>query len=343
MAHAYHPGVNAEPRWRVDLRADPFSIHHWSVWTGLVSLAGSGMIELHHTAQDAPAGGGLWFTATEHATGVVRTVWADISDRANDAAERGAAADTVWVRNGPSGVGLPLGYVAPMRLDRMPLRSYLAASARLSVRSRRQRPLRATASAFRSFGDIATVASLEAPPGGDTTVLFQVRCWEPHEGGDPADRHQVNDARAAMIRRLRHEFGPRFSGGFQRRPYAVERYADCVTDLPDDQPSYLALVRNAGVVVATTGLHGSLPWKLAEYTAMSRAVVAEANANAVPSSHDGVFDVYRSVDECVERCTALLSDEALRRERQEASRRLWREHVRPDRLVQTRLEETFGR
>lgn len=311
------------------------------MWTGLVSLSESGVIDLRYTVQTAPAGSGLWLTAEDCPTGRVMTVWADVSDRTNDDAERRAEADLTWVRNGTVDSGLPLGYVAPMRLNAMPLTRYLAASTRLSIRLRSQRPLRASISAFRGARRVPTVASMEAPPGGDERVLFQVRCWEPHEGGDPADRHHVNDVRAAMIRQLRKEFGPRFSGGFQRRPYAIERYPDCLTELPDDQPSYLELVRGAGVVVATTGLHGSLPWKLAEYAAMSRAVVAEANLNAVPTSHDGVFDTYRSINECVDRCAALLSDASLRRDRQDASARLWREHVRPDRLVQARLEETF--
>jgi hypothetical protein len=187
-----------------------------------------------------------------------------------------------------------------------------------------------------------TYADLEHPPGGDDTVMFQVRCWEPDQGFDPADRVAVNDTRAALIRTLRREFGPRFLGGFQPLPHAIATYPDCVSVLPIEQRRYIAATQRCGVVVASTGLYGSLPWKLAEYAAMSRAVVAEHNDNAVPASHRGVYVEYATVDDCVARCVELMEQPDLRLDRQQAAARLWRDHVRPDRMVERLLLAEFG-
>lgn len=330
-------------RWQIDLHPDPFSIQHWSIWAGLVELDRQGIVTLRNRDAGACGGSGLWITVSDRELDSQRDIWVDVGDRAPAVSERREKADISWVRNSVDPVGLPLGYVAPMRMAGMPQLGYLAAAAAVAFKQpqRSVRAVRAAAWCFRRSRLPAEVESFEHPPGGAETVLFQVRCWEPHESGDPDDRHRVNEARAQVIRTLRLEFGSRFQGGFQRRDYAHERYPDCITTLPDDQPGYLSLVRRAGIVVGSTGLHGSLPWKLAEYAAMSRAVVAERNENAVPDSHRGVYATYDSVDECVEQCARLLDDSSLRQERQEAAQALWRNHVRPDRLVLDRLHETF--
>ncbi|MEQ1699146.1 MAG: hypothetical protein ABMA25_03505 [Ilumatobacteraceae bacterium] len=329
------------PRWDVTVHADPFAVHHWSVWGGLVALAGQGKVRLRHGDLGAPAGGGLWLRVDDRAGGS-RTIWVDVADRAPETSLRRDAAGSSWVRNAIAPVGRPLGFVAPLREGKVPRLAYLASATRVAVARRDQHPLRAALWSFRPDRVPLTYAEVEHPPGGDATVMFQVRCWEPGEGSNPADREAVNDTRAALIRSLRREFGPRFLGGFQPLPYAQANYPDCLATLPIERHRYIAAAQRCGVAVASTGLHGSLPWKLAEYAAMSRAVVAERNANAVPASHRGVFGEYSTVDECVAQCVALLEQPELRLDRQEAAARLWREHVRPDRLVARLLLAEFG-
>jgi hypothetical protein len=265
----------------------------------------------------------------------------DVSDRSGPPGERAKTADSSWVRNAVQPHGRPLGFVAPTRSGHETLGSYLLQATRLTAAQRRTHPVRAALWAFRSSRLPPTFAELEAPPPASTTVMFQVRCWEPDEGGDPADRRRVNETRAATILALRAHFGSRFVGGFQARPYAVQHYPTGVSPLAQDQRSYLATLRDASVVVSTTGLNGSLPWKLAEYAAMSKAVVAERNANAVPHSHRGVFEIFDGVEHCVELCDQLLTDTSRRRARQDAAARLWSDHVRPDRLILERLTGEF--
>ncbi len=270
-------------------------------------------------------------------------MWVDTSDRAPEKSPRRDAADVEWVRNGRAPSGLPLGYVAAMRPRGARPLAYALGAAVKDLRNPRSRgrALRATVWCSRSGRLPPTYDQIEGSAEGSAAVMLQVRCWEPDEGGDPADRHRVNDSRATLIRALRAEFGARFFGGFQNRAYARDVYPDCVADVPYDQPSYLARLRHCAVAVAGTGLHGSLPWKLAEYAAMSRAVVAERNDNLVPSSHRGVYAEYDTVEQCVAQCARLLDDASLRKDRQEAAQELWRQHVRPDRLVLDRLHETF--
>lgn len=330
-------------RWDVTVATEPFSIHHWAVWGGLVELDRQGVIRLRHRPINTPPGGGLWLVAHDRERHDQRSIWVDTSDRAPEVSQRRTTADVEWVRNARTPTGLPLGFVAPLRPHNARPLTYAIGAAISDLRhlSGRGRSLRATVWCSRAGRLPPTYEEIETPPTGLAAVMLQVRCWEPDEGGDPEDRVRVNDSRAALIRELRNEFGSRFVGGFQSRPYARNTYPDCVADMPFDQRSYLETLRKCAVAVAGTGLHGSLPWKLAEYAAMSRAVVAERNENAVPDSHRGVYAVYESIRDCVDRCADLLSDASLRKERQEASGRLWREHVRPDRLVLERLHETF--
>lgn len=173
-------------------------------------------------------------------------------------------------------------------------------------------------------------------------MLFQVRAWEPDDGSDPADRRRVNDVRAALIRGLHAEFGSRFVGGFFPRPYAIATYPSLVSTLPVERRAYLSQIRDSAIVVSSTGLHGSIPWKLAEYCAASRAIVSERITNALPWNLDDTLSWFDDPSECVAECVRLIGDSEALRSRQLAARHLWDVEVRPDRLVHAHLLGDFS-
>lgn len=328
-------------RWRVGMRVDAFSIHHWSIWCGLTELHHKGVIELGYITGPAPAGSGLWLQVEDREQRAQKTIWVDISDRAPDASARRDAADSSWVRNAVDPIGRPLGFVAPMRSGFEPVRRYVARSAIATIRARRSTELRGSISALLRKPFVLPVGDFEADPGGAPAIVFQVRAWEPHESKDPNDRHRVNDVRATLIRQLRQRFGDRFTGGFTPSVYANDTYPDLLTNAPIDRPSYLHLIRQNAVVISSTGLHGSIPWKIAEYLAASRAIVSEPFVNKIPCSVSNVIEFYTTPDECISACDNLLTDAALRNERQKAAHDLWQSQVRPDQLVLARLAEEF--
>jgi hypothetical protein len=173
------------------------------------------------------------------------------------------------------------------------------------------------------------------------------RPYDPFEvPGLPRDQiaqiEQLNEMRAGCIRSLRKEFGPRFHGGFEHTEYAVRKYGDALAGRASDtrKNSYLRLLRDYPIGVATTGLHGSIGWKLAEYVATSRAIVTEPLRSLVPGPFDCPVNylTFRTSAECVERVAGLLEDREARERMMDANRVYYHEWLRPDSLVKRTLE-----
>ena len=98
------------------------------------------------------------------------------------------------------------------------------------------------------------------------------------------ERLYINRTRANCIKLLREEFKENFLGGFIHTSFATRNYGDLL--IPDPhlalKPNYISLAKSYPICVATTGLHGSIGWKFAEYIALSRAVLTEKLNYEVP-------------------------------------------------------------
>jgi len=191
---------------------------------------------------------------------------------------------------------------------------------------------------------VPTVRTMSAPPSPDAPprVLFAVRAWDPagNPGLTPVQVeywHELNRMRARCVRALRAEFGPAFLGGFMHTPYAARHFPDAL--LADDTMAakrrYVALLHDHAIGVATTGLHGSTGWKLAEYVAMSRAIVSEPLEYALPGGFAAGthYLQFATADECVARVRSLVDDAGLRARMMHANHAYYDAHVRPDALV----------
>lgn len=180
-------------------------------------------------------------------------------------------------------------------------------------------------------------------------VLFMCRAWESSPHGSAylrADCEAVNEMRASCIRAARAEFGEYFYGGFMIDDFTRREYGDCL--LPDQKVSqrhaYLARVRESAVCVATTGLHGSIGWKMAEYVAASRAIVSEPLRYLVPGgfSPGRNFLEFTSLDSFIRNIDDLLCDVSQRKAMMHANWDYYWRWVRPDAQVMRTIEKVLG-
>lgn len=201
---------------------------------------------------------------------------------------------------------------------------------------------------------VPRLASMESPPSGDAPgrVLFMARTWGVDYTSEVAldearrrDRIMINEYRAKCIRVLRKSFGERFIGGFSPSPHSVRYYPDLViSDKSCAKKNYLALVRNSGICLATTGLHQSIGWKMGEYVAFSKCIVSEPLIYKVPGDFlaGRNYLEFASADDCVEQVDRLLTDRELRSEMAHYNWLYYQQHLRPDVLVWRTLEQVIG-
>jgi hypothetical protein len=167
-----------------------------------------------------------------------------------------------------------------------------------------------------------------APDNAHPTVFYQTRTFN---RTDDADLNEIHADRAMLIRALRKEFGAQFIGGFVPDALSIAQFPDCLTTVPSEKVSYLTAMRRATVVVYTRGILQSAAWKLAEYLALGKCIVAERVSGRLPAPLlDGsAVAEFRSVDECVEKCRLLLASPTARQTMEDAARAYYDEWVDP--------------
>jgi hypothetical protein len=92
--------------------------------------------------------------------------------------------------------------------------------------------------------------------------------------------------------------------------------------------------------VATTGLHGSTGWKLAEYVAFAKAIVSERLVYEVPGAFapGRNYIEFTSPEECLNGAVRLIEDGALRQQLMQNNAAYYRDYLRPDALVRNALQ-----
>ncbi|MBH79054.1 MAG: hypothetical protein CMQ49_00905 [Gammaproteobacteria bacterium] len=190
----------------------------------------------------------------------------------------------------------------------------------------------------RRFQPHLNVSRLQAPPREQAPgVMFLTRTWEPDDsrGHGMPRREEINEMRAECISRLRSAFGERCIAGFSRTAYAERHYPQLLAPVSSNKVDYLKLMRDfATVCIATTGLHGSIGWKLGEYVAHSKAIVSEPLDYLVPAFSKGKHYLeFTSARACVDLVLDLVNDPAKCMNMRQANRTYYAEYLRPDRLV----------
>lgn len=180
--------------------------------------------------------------------------------------------------------------------------------------------------------------------GASNRVLFQVRAYDPAESTRPEDTWRVTQSRAAIIRRLKTELPQHFCGGFTRTPYTERDFSDCLSvQAAFDQSSYCTVARSCSICIYTRGLRDSPGFKLGEYLAGGKCIVAEKITTSLPRPlvHGKHLLYFDTIDCLVEQCRTLIEDKGLQSRLSEGALAYYRSEVAPRRRVLSMLEEAF--
>lgn len=203
-----------------------------------------------------------------------------------------------------------------------------------------------------SLGFLPTIGNMCALPipNQDPCVLFMARAWDPDGESakvsvtEKAERVQINEMRARCIELLRQELGPKFYGGFARTKYAIENYGSLLLEssLTSGKKNYLTLLRQYPICIATTGLHGSIGWKMAEYVAFSKSIVSEKLNCLVPGSFEPGKNYleFDTPETCLQQTMKLLESIQLRQEMMENNWAYYKAYMQADKLVWRTLDIT---
>lgn len=239
----------------------------------------------------------------------------------------------------------PLGLVYEVRSDGLDWREaarivnhVVPLDVRLSAF--RQYALHSLASWF-GAGPRPVLSLLSAPPDPalEPRTLFSCGLWDPagiarHDPSRVPEFEAINLMRANCVRQLRTALGAAFTGGTQHGAFARSYAPD--TLMPDARASskrtYLQTVRRHPICIATMGLHGSNGCKLAEYIALSRAIVSEPLRYQLPGpfAPETHYLPFTSPEECVARVTELMQSQSLREKLMRANWAYYQEWMRPD-------------
>jgi len=218
------------------------------------------------------------------------------------------------------------------------------------------RMLRARARTGRSLAELATdtrqllalpdPAAFESPSEepAEPLILFQTRLW-PESSPEFA---AITGERAALLRALRSTFGSRFVGGAIPDAYARENYPELLSSHPARMRSWPAVVRRCLITVYSRGLHDSLAFKMSEYLAAGRCIVAQPSDLTLPQPlmSGRNFLPFESSDQCVAQCERLLADPSLQTEMRRNNGDYYNSQVEPaahlQRIVDLSLSLSSG-
>ena len=138
-------------------------------------------------------------------------------------------------------------------------------------------------------------------------ILFLTRLWDPEEPAVQqypdlqAEWRQVNADRIELLHRLQSAFPAQFTGGVSDNTCARRQCPELIVpDRLTGKRAYLHRMQHTEICVASTGLHGSTGWKLAEYVAAGRAIVTEPLRYTLPGGFEEGknYKTYTSPAEC---------------------------------------------
>jgi len=163
----------------------------------------------------------------------------------------------------------------------------------------------------------------------DDIILLQARVYAPSDY--KGDVWALNNERVALVRSLRAQFGQRFQGGVVRDAFSLHHYGDCVTSLSSRPKEFISWSKRALIGIYTPGLYESVAFKLAEYLAGSKCILAptfrnELPAPLVPGKH---YLSFSTVEQCLSLCDDLLSSPQRARELREAAWEYYMAEVQP--------------
>ncbi len=178
----------------------------------------------------------------------------------------------------------------------------------------------------------------------DIKILFLTRLWDPKECINEdyiAERNRINEERIALIRALKSEYGSNVVAGINDSPLSRALAPDLIVSQKyTKRKNYLALMKECDICIASSGLHGSIGWKTAEYVAASKAIVSEpfnytVTGDFVPGEN---YLEFTGVNECLDAVDSLVSSPDMLYKMKLKNHEYYKRYLVPRDLVKRSLE-----
>ncbi len=208
--------------------------------------------------------------------------------------------------------------------------------------------------AFDFFNFVPRLKFISNPPtlNVEPKVLFLARLWDPDDlpgrsVNAKLDRTLINETRIECIKSLNKNFGKFFFGGLADTPFARRVCPELI--ISDKritrQAGFLELVRTHSICIATMGLFKSNGYKLAEYAALSRAIVTEPLQYLVTGdfkAEDNYLE-FNTPDECVAQVGQLFDNKQKRELMMIKNWEYYKRFMAPDCIIRNTLEFALQR
>ncbi len=247
---------------------------------------------------------------------------------------------------------LGLGYLVYSRHDFLYRRAFWSAHPReIVVQLLRANPALARLLMIKTSVFTSEIGRFEGAPkvNSEPLILFITRLWRPERADTvekAEERERINSMRVDCIRLLRKEFGAHFIGGLIPNEYSQKHYPDALLEDARvvHKHRYLNLMHQADICVTTTGLEGSNSWKLAEYVAASKAIVAERLNYFVPGGFEAGKNYleFTTAEECAAKVVELYTRPEERWAMAARNLNYYYHYLRPDALIWNSLMTVLG-
>ncbi|MHA4842631.1 hypothetical protein ACX0G7_00645 [Flavitalea antarctica] len=170
-------------------------------------------------------------------------------------------------------------------------------------------------------------------------ILFLTRLWDPNEAKSERSKEfriRINKTRVECIERCRDTYGVDFTGGLYREKFALKNFPDLIMDdALTNKSGFLKAVKDHAICIATTGLHKSIGWKMAEYVAASRAIVSEPLNFDLPGqfSIDENYCQFDTADQLIEQIDKLRGSQSEMLKLMINNFHYYNNFVKPERLI----------
>jgi len=171
-------------------------------------------------------------------------------------------------------------------------------------------------------------------------ILFLCRLWEFEKYDDsPIFQSQIeaiNESRIASIRACKAAFGDKFIGGVYDDPTSQKYAPDLIVSREyTNKLNYLDLVKSSNICICTTGLHGSIGWKMGEYVAASRAIISEPLEYELPGDfkEDVNYLKFDNTDDLIDKIRFLLNNKDKLNDMMACNHKYYNSNLRPDKLI----------
>lgn len=179
-------------------------------------------------------------------------------------------------------------------------------------------------------------------------ILFITRLWNPDEAlseGSKLHRQRINEMRVSCIQACREKYKDQFTGGLIVDAYTAKKYPHLgMPDKLTNKKGYLNAIQQHAICIATTGLHNSIGWKMAEYVAASKAIVSEPLHFELPGNFEKNknYVEFKNIDELIFQIDALLQNPGMKQEMMNQNHYYYNHFLKPDVLVLNTLNKVVA-